>query len=104
MLVLALVLFASPWLFEYRADVRPDWNAWVIAIIVAYVALASLAEFSEWEDWVILVLGGWLIVAPWLMGFGHDSPAALAQRVIGILLIAISAWAAFNDHRRLGSG
>ncbi len=99
-LVLAALLFLSPWLLGYRGEIRPEWNAWVSAVLVAYIALVSLIQANEWENWLTLALGVWLLVAPWLVGFGQDAHAAWSQRILGLLCIIISAWAASIDHER----
>ena len=68
--LLALFLFVSPWLFGYSgADARID--IWGSAAVIALVSLASFVAFSGWEEWLNVLLGVWLIVSPWLLGFAH---------------------------------
>jgi len=69
-LLLGLFLFATPWLFAYRSgDVRID--VWVSGAAVAVVSIAALIAFSAWKEWLNLLLGAWLIVSPWAIGFTH---------------------------------
>lgn len=47
-----------------------------------------MRQMKHWQDPVNAVLGAWLILSPWVVGFG-DGNAAMANFVIvGVLLIA----------------
>jgi hypothetical protein len=45
------------------------WNAWIVGIVIAALALATLTVFSEWEEWANMVIGIWLVIAPWILDF-----------------------------------
>ena len=68
MLVLGVWLFLSPFILGY-----PDFgstasvNSFLFGIIVSALALAALGRPQMWEEWVNLVLGLWLIVAPFAL-------------------------------------
>ena len=69
-LLLALFLFATPWLFAYgNADAKID--LWASSAAVAAVSIATFVTFSIWEEWLNLLLGAWLILSPWVIGFAH---------------------------------
>ena len=38
---------------------------------IAILSLAAMVAFSVWEEWANLLVGCWLIVSPWLLGFAH---------------------------------
>ena len=87
-LVLAGFLLVSPWLFAFgHGTIGAD--AWISATLVAVFSLAALVIFREWEEWINLILGLWILVSPWILGFQHTT----AMRVtVGIgLLIAYLA-------------
>jgi SPW repeat len=69
-ILLALILFIAPWFFAHasRAAVV-DLRLSSVAIII--LSLAAIIAFSIWEEWVNLLLGIWLVVSPWLLGFAH---------------------------------
>jgi SPW repeat len=69
-LLLATILFAAPWFFAHasRAAVV-DLRLSSAAIVI--LSLAAIIAFSTWEEWVNLLLGLWLVVSPWLLGFAH---------------------------------
>ena len=41
----------------------------------------------RWEDWTGVVLGAWLLVSPWVLGFSDNAPAATNALVMGTVLI-----------------
>jgi hypothetical protein len=97
-LVLAVLLFISPWIMGYVADTMPAWNAWVVGIVLAILSIATLSAFAEWEEWINLVLGVWLVISPWVLGFAADTNAMWTQLVLGVLVVLAAAWAVWG-HR-----
>jgi hypothetical protein len=50
---------------------------------------------KRWQDWVNLMLGGWMMVSPWALGFAHDqSLAAVSALVLGAAILVFAAFAA----------
>lgn len=69
-LLLAMVLFAAPWFFAHASQTAVvDLRLSSAAIII--LSLAAIIAFSTWEEWVNLLLGLWLVVSPWPLGFAH---------------------------------
>jgi hypothetical protein len=69
-LLLAAVLFTSPWFFAHASRTAGlDLRLSGAAIII--LSLAAMIAFSAWEEWINLALGLWLVVSPWLLGFAH---------------------------------
>jgi hypothetical protein len=95
-LVLAICLFISPWIIGFTAAMVPAWNAWIVGVLLGALALATLSMFAEWEEWVNLVLGLWLIVSPWLLGFAADRNVMTTHVILGLLVVAASAWAVWD--------
>jgi hypothetical protein len=69
-LLLALFLFAAPWLFAF-GNGGAKIDVWVSSAAVAVVSILALIAFSNWQEWLNLLLGVWLIISPWVMGFTH---------------------------------
>ncbi|MDI7861984.1 SPW repeat protein [Rhizobiaceae bacterium n13] len=95
-LFLAVCLFLSPWVVGFSLEAMPAWNAWIVGIVLGALAIATLSVFAEWEEWVNLVLGLWLIVAPWMLGFTASMSAMWTHIVLGVLVAALSAWAVWD--------
>ncbi len=88
-LLLATVLFASPWLFA-RASGTAAVDIWASSAAIVAISLAALVGFSIWEEWANLLLGIWLIVSPWALGFTHSSPMHVSIG-IGAAVVFFSA-------------
>ena len=92
-LVLAVWLFVSPWVLTYLDVPSAAWNAWVIGALVALVSIVALVQFAQWEEWINFVLGLWLLVSPWVMGFAQSNPAALWNHVVvGLVVGGLALW------------
>jgi hypothetical protein len=69
-LVFGLILFFSPWLFAYASkDARVD--LWTSGAVIAATSIIAAIAFANWEEWLNLLLGVWLMVSPWALGFVH---------------------------------
>jgi SPW repeat len=93
-LVLGIVLFASPWVFNYPAG-HESTNAMIAGIIIAVLSIAALAAFTVWEEWINLVVGLWLIVSPWVLHFAGTTAMYVAV-VIGALVALLAGIELFD--------
>jgi len=97
-LILGMVLFFSPWAFDFSAGAQ--WQtASVIGIVIAVLSIAALAAFAVWEEWLKLAAGLALIVSPWLLGF-QNSDAMTIDVVIGCLVAVFAAFEVWAVHER----
>jgi len=65
-------LLIAPWLFGF---VRPSGrlDAELVGLAVIVLSVAAIFAFADWEEWLKVLLGLWLIAAPWILGFAHTS-------------------------------
>lgn len=97
-LILAIWLFASPWLLHFAA---PDagaaavaaWNAWIAAVLLAAAAIMAIAASGFWQERIVLVLGAWTFAAPWVLGFNDLPAAAWDHWMVGLFVFLFAAWA-----------
>jgi hypothetical protein len=69
-LLLAALLFASPWLFKLtNSTARIDF--WIGSAAIAAISIGAILAYANWEEWANLALGLWLAASPWLLGFAH---------------------------------
>ena len=88
-LALGAFLFVAPWLFSYVHEAaRVD--DWVASAIAVAISLAALLAFAEWQEWAGLVVGLWVLVSPWLLGFQH-AKAMPVNVGVGLLIVFMSA-------------
>lgn len=90
-LVLAIWLFISPWVLRFADQQQPSWDAWVVGVIVAVLSIAALTQMQLWEEWINLLLGAWLFISPWIMGFSANHTISWNAWVVGGLIFLIAA-------------
>jgi hypothetical protein len=71
-LLLSMFLFLSPWFFA-RANETATVDLLASGAAIAALSLGAMVAFANWEEWANLLLGIWLIVSPWVLGFAHTS-------------------------------
>lgn len=107
LVIAAIWLFISPWVLGFSGAVsgtgaggavidgsRAAWNAWVLGAIVFLVAISQATSFTATrfqERWVNVVLGIWIFVAPWALGFTALPSAAWDHWVIGAIIFFLAA-------------
>jgi hypothetical protein len=94
-LVLGVWLVVSPWALGYAGETMAAWNAYIFGVIIAVAAIAALVAFHEWEEWVNAVIGLWLIVSPWVLGFSGLAAAMWNFVAVGVIVAVLAAWAAY---------
>jgi general stress protein CsbA len=67
---------------------RAAWNAWVCGAILFFVMLSAVGRLEASQEWIALILGAWLIAAPWALGFtplgGASTPPTILQTPISL--------------------
>jgi SPW repeat len=96
-LLLAMFLFISPWLFA-RASEAATVDLLVSGAAIAILSLGAMVAFAIWEEWANLLLGIWLIVSPWLLGFAHTSAmhCSIGVGVTVAFLAALELWLVYD--------
>jgi len=87
--VLAVILLASPWLFT-MTNTTARIDLWATSAAVIAISVAAIVAFARWEEWAILLLGIWLVVSPWILGFAHTRAMHFSIG-IGVLIAFLSA-------------
>jgi hypothetical protein len=88
-LLLAAVLFASPWLFRLTNG-PGKLDLWATSAVIGLISLAAIIAYKDWEEWANILLGLWLIASPWLLGFAHTRAMNLSIG-IGIVVTFLAA-------------
>ncbi|MGH6894965.1 MAG: SPW repeat protein [Geminicoccaceae bacterium] len=112
-LILAIWLFISPWVLQFASGattvgtpaeaaaagsvvVAAAWNAWIFGVVVAAIAAAGLLGAHAWEEWTNLLIGLWLVISPWVLGFSGNAVATWNTLVVGLLIFALAAWELYD--------
>lgn len=96
-LVIGLWMLASPWVLAYQAEARPMWNSVIVGLLIAAVALYAMYQVFAWEEWTNVVLGAWLVISPWVLGFSGLYAAMLNAVVAGAIVLVLALWALATD-------
>ena len=68
--ILAVLLFASPWMFSLtNGTARVDF--WICSAAVVAISLGAIFAYANWEEWANLAFGLWLVASPWVLGFSQ---------------------------------
>lgn len=99
-LLLGLWLVIAPFLLSYATSASRG-NDITIGVIIALLATFRLlgAYRAAWLSWLNALLGIWLIVAPFILGY--DSSRALWNDVIvGLFIAFLGLWSATASRSR----
>ena len=90
--VLGVCLVLAPWAVGFDGDTVATVNAVVIGLALVAAALGAMLVPRAWEEWTEALLGLWLIVSPWALGFGMATDAGRAAVVAGVVIAALALW------------
>lgn len=68
------------------------WNPIIVGVAVIIFAAAVVMKPQQWEEWINLVLGVWLILAPFILGFTQLQAALWNHLIVGALIVAGAVW------------
>ncbi len=93
-LILGAILFISPWYSVTWFNRTSSWNAWILGICIMLVAIWALASAApSFVSWINVLLGIWVFIAPWVLGFAAASNLeAWSHWVIGAIVFLLAAW------------
>jgi SPW repeat len=95
--VLGAGLVLAPWAVGFAGDTVATVNAVVAGLALVAGALGAMLMPRAWEEWTEAVLGLWLIVSPWALGFSAQADARRATVVTGIAVVVLAAWTLATD-------
>jgi hypothetical protein len=101
-LVLAVVLFATPW-FLVRATATTDLDLWASSAAIGAISVTALLAFAWWKEWLNLLLGFWLIASPWLLGFAHTHAMhfSIGIGVVVAFMSVLEIWLVYDKEDEL---
>ena len=105
---LGMFLFVSPWLFGLTPGLARN-TSWIAGATIALVAVLSIVDLFEFAsdpgwfqqaEWINLVVGLWVAVCPWIIGFHQDTIAMDVHFAVGLAIAAIAAVELWLLHRK----
>jgi len=84
-LLLGVLLFFAPWIFGFVSTVASE-NAWLSGALISLLATTAIIAFDAREQRLNLLVGVWVAVSPWVLGFHAEMHIHF---IVGLLLVAL---------------
>jgi formate hydrogenlyase subunit 4 len=88
---LGIWAFLTPWVIGHHGGAAVVANYVIVGILITLFASAAIVAFRPWQEAINIVLGAWLLVSPWLVGFKAIPSLMWSAVVIGVLVMLCSA-------------
>src|SRR3954470_17902595 len=92
-LVLGAWLFFSPFFGVGGPEGPAAWNSFIFGMGIALFAALALADPQRWEEGVNFVIGVWLLLAPFALGFANQPGPTWNHVIVGLIVVAGALWA-----------
>ena len=100
-LIVGIWLIFAPFVLGYAALQVAQWNDIILGILIALLAATRVSKPLRQPgiSWTIVVLGFWLVIAPFVLGYGAAdlAVASTAQAndvTVGLIVIVLGSWSA----------
>lgn len=88
----------APFILGTSQNAGALWDAIVLGIaliiLAGWAALSNQFSTIKTLSWINVVLGAWLILAPFFLGYASVAAATANDITVGILTLLLSLWAA----------
>lgn len=91
--VLGAWLILSPWALGFAGDMMAMWNFVAVGALLLATALGATFFPRAWEEWTESVLGLWMVVSPWILGFAAIEAAKVDAVLSGLVVLTLALWA-----------
>jgi hypothetical protein len=90
-------LVLSPWVLGYQGETAAMVNGVIVGLALIATALGAIFMPRAWEEWTEVALGVWMIVSPWILGFGGIQAAMWSAVISGLVIVALAMWVLATD-------
>ncbi len=95
-----LWVLISPWLFHYNTDTTAMWISVVVGVVIAILAAIRFSGNGPVGlSWINLILGIWVIISPWVIGYSANSSAMWDHIIVGIIIGILAIVSAVGPSR-----
>ena len=99
-LIAGLYLIISPWLYGLGMTTAGAVNSLIFGIIIAVLAIVHLSAIRvTWPSWLNALCGIWVIISPWVYGYGNNAPFMASSVIVGIIVLVLAIWSASASPR-----
>ena len=90
-LIAGIWLFIVPWLFGF-ARTGYSWDAFLFGAVMIVFPILALIDKRMWEEWIDGIIGIWVFISPWVLGFSTNSAAIWNFLAVGFVVTILSIW------------
>lgn len=87
---LGIWLCIAPWALRFDLAPAATRASVITGVLLILVEAVTLSAFRAWEEWLNVVLGLWLIAAPWIVA--STGAATVNFIVVGVLVLALAVY------------
>jgi hypothetical protein len=102
-IIAGIYLIVAPFILGYGSLTRAVTNDVVVGILVVILGAISLVAMrSSAPRWLNAVLGAWLILSAFILGYSGTSQALWNDIIVGVVVLVLSIWSASTMASRQG--
>lgn len=92
-IIAGIWLFISPFILAFSGVGTALWNTLIIGVAVTIMAIVRVTNPLQYEgvSWMNFVLGIWLILAPFILGFSWVAAALWNSVILGAIVLILAA-------------
>lgn len=104
--LLGIWLIIAPFALAYFHTASAVWNDIIVGavIVVAAGVRVSAPSNNVGLSWLNVVLGAWLVIAPFALGNRAITANVWNDVVVGLVVVCLAAWSAVAGQRLHGGG
>jgi hypothetical protein len=91
-ILLGVWILISPFALAFHHFAPALWNNTLAGILIGLLALVRVSSLYDHPRWsgCNALLGVWLVISPFLLGFGHLMSAMLNNIIVGTLIAVLA--------------
>jgi hypothetical protein len=93
-------LILAPFVLNFEGADAAQWNHIIVGAAVLVLAAIRAFDPDERESlsWMNVVLGLWMIVSPFLLGYANVNDAQTNSLITGVIILALAAFIAYESN------
>lgn len=99
----AIWLIFAPFILGYSGVTAAVWNDIIVGIVIGVLAISRTTREGvkvAWPSWVNVILGIWLIFAPFILGYSTNTAALWNDIILGIIVAVLATWSGVSTPGR----
>ena len=98
-ILLGIWLILAPFVLAYTGVQVATWNDIILGVLICAMALIrTFGAGQAGAGWINVLLGIWLVIAPFILNYGENPAPTWNDIILGILII-IFAWSGAANPR-----